>query len=227
MKLLVVADHEAEELWDNWSEETADSLSDVGLILSAGDLYVNYLEFLVTMLNVPLLYVLGNHDESYLTQPPEGCMDVDGKVIDIHTGEAAGTIRIFGLGGSMRYKEDAPCMYSEKEMEKRLKELKKTARRDRFRGKGKRRIDIFLTHAPCKGFGDLQDLPHRGFSCFHDVLGSHQPRFHIYGHVHKGYGENYSDQGGDDRHLTGFRRVLHHPSGTTLINADGYYVLDF
>jgi len=34
------------------------------LVLSAGDLPFDYLEYLVTALNVPLLYVPGNHDPS-------------------------------------------------------------------------------------------------------------------------------------------------------------------
>ena len=31
-------------------------------------------------------------------------------------------------------------------------------------------FDILLTHAPCRGYGDMEDLPHRGFECFNDLL---------------------------------------------------------
>ena len=59
MKILLIADHEDKALWDYWSKQTQDRLADVNLILSAGDLDADYLEFLVTMLNVPLVYRWG------------------------------------------------------------------------------------------------------------------------------------------------------------------------
>ncbi len=114
MKILMIADTEESALWDDWSEETAARLSDTDLILSAGDLDADYLEFLVTMLNVPLVYVRGNHDGDYGRKPPEGCIDADGRVV-----EAEG-LKILGLGGCMRYRENADGMYSEEEMRRRI-----------------------------------------------------------------------------------------------------------
>ncbi len=224
MKILVIADHEEKALWDYWSEQTADRLSEVGLILSAGDLDANYLEFLVTMLNVPLVYVHGNHDESYLKQPPEGCIDADGKLVNIRCGPANETIRILGLGGSMRYQENAPCMYSEEEMQKRMKGLRRSFLKERIRGRqrGRTVTDILLTHAPCKGYGDLEDLPHRGFACFNDFLNLRHPGLHVYGHVHREYGNS-----GSAEDPPGFHRLIRHPSGATLVNADGCYILDY
>ena len=87
MKILVIADHEEKALWDDWSEQTAEQFSDIDLILSAGDLDADYLEFLVTMLNVPLVYVHGNHDESYQKNPPQGCIDADEKIVEIKCGD--------------------------------------------------------------------------------------------------------------------------------------------
>ena len=86
MKILLISDTEERYLWDNWTEATAERLADVSLILSAGDLKHSYLEFLVTMLNVPLVYVRGNHDGGYDTDPPEGCDDADGKVLEVECG---------------------------------------------------------------------------------------------------------------------------------------------
>ena len=80
MKILLISDSEQKELWERWNSKQSEKLSDVGLILSAGDLNPGYLEFLVTMLNVPLLYVRGNHDSCYDEKPPEGCLDIDGRV---------------------------------------------------------------------------------------------------------------------------------------------------
>ena len=77
MKVLLISDTEEKFLWENWTKATADMLADVELVLSAGDLKSEYLEFLVTMLNAPLVYVRGNHDGMYDEKPPEGCEDAD------------------------------------------------------------------------------------------------------------------------------------------------------
>ncbi len=213
MKILLLADHAEKSLWDNWSSRTADMLSDVRMILSAGDLDAGYLEFLVTMLNVPLVYVRGNHDGYYEKRPPEGCIDADGRVVEIKC-KSAGTVRILGLGGSMRYHYDAPCMYNEKEMRRRIAAAKRSYLKDVVTGRMKRGgIDILLTHAPCRGYGDLDDLPHQGFECFNDLLNQFKPRIHVYGHVHQSY--------------RGFERTIIHPSGTELINASGRYFYDY
>ena len=223
MKILMIADTEERALWDDWSEETAERLSDVGLILSAGDLDADYLEFLVTMLNVPLVYVRGNHDGDYDRKPPEGCIDADGRVVEISCADAGGsrTIRILGLGGSMRYKDNADDMYSEEEMKRRIAGLKRTVLKDFAAGRlsGKREIDILLTHAPARGYGDLDDLPHRGFECFNELLERQRPMLHVYGHVHREYGAHPGGGGG-------FVRCMIHLSGATLINASGHYIFE-
>ena len=46
-----------------------DKLEGVELIIGCGDLSRHYLEYLATMAPVPVLYVHGNHDESYDTLP--------------------------------------------------------------------------------------------------------------------------------------------------------------
>jgi len=210
MKLLLIADNEERILWDDWSDRTARELADVDLILSAGDLKVVYLEFLVTMLNVPLVYVRGNHDGSYDKRPPEGCVDADGRIVEVECGKKGPKekVRILGLGGSMRYQDDAGDMYTEKEMSRRIAGLRKTFLWDRLRGKPS--FDILLTHSPCRGYGDLEDIPHTGFECFNTLLDRFQPKMHVYGHVHSEYGP--------------FTRTMTHPSGTRLINASGRFI---
>ncbi|MBE6028209.1 MAG: metallophosphoesterase [Clostridiales bacterium] len=212
MKLLLLADHEERVLWDDWNNSTAQKLSDVDLILSAGDLNADYLEFLVTMLNVPLVYVRGNHDGQYDKKPPEGCVDADGRIVEVACGKGAAKekVRILGLGGSMRYKDDAGDMYTEKEMSRRIAGLHKAFFLDRLRGKTG--FDIMLTHAPCKGYGDMEDIAHTGFECFNHLLDRHHPKLHVYGHVHKEYGR--------------FESTMIHESGTQLINASGHYIVE-
>ena len=63
MKILVVADEESPYLWDYYQPGR---LKGIDMIISCGDLDRHYLEFLVTMGNVPLLYVPGNHENFQL-----------------------------------------------------------------------------------------------------------------------------------------------------------------
>ena len=216
MKILMIADHEESALWGSWSERTAGILSEVDLILSAGDLSAKYLEFLVTMINVPLVYVRGNHDGAYDREPPLGCINADGRMLEIRCGRGSNkeTVRIMGLGGSMRYKDNAADMYTEKEMRGRIIKLKARAFRDGLSGRLSRGAspDILLTHSPCRGYGDMDDLAHTGFECFNALLEEYHPKLHVFGHVHREYGD--------------FRRATPHPSGTQLINASGYCITD-
>ena len=219
----------------------------MGLILSAGDLDAAYIEFLVTMLNVPLVYVRGNHDGSYENAPPEGCIAADGKIIEVKCPKTGGvkgyklgeeglrTVRILGLGGSMRYKYGAEDMYTEQEMTRRVMKAGISLAADKLRGKDG--FDILLTHSPCKGYGDMTDLPHTGFECFNKLLERCRPKYHVYGHVHKEYGgDSYSrdkvagvamaSASEAENGIIGYRQSIEHPSGTTLINASGYQLIE-
>ena len=227
MKILIVADEELREIWDHWDSTGKKRLEGVRLILSAGDIRPEYLEFLVTMLNVPCLYIRGNHDSRYDERPPEGCLDIDGRICEIRLGQdsdtGSGAIRVAGLGGSMRYRKGSD-MYSEREMSARVRRLMLRSKIGLAEGPDGRKlfsrelkdedkgIDIFLTHAPCRGYGDMEDLAHTGFECFNRFLEEVKPSYHCYGHVHMSYGQ--------------FERTTEHPSGTCLINCCGMYILD-
>ena len=95
MKILIVADHESRKIWDFFEPGMLDQYD---LILSAGDLHPHYMSFLATMCKTEVLYVHGNHDDCYEKTPPEGCICIDGAVVNYKG------LRILGLGGSMRYK---------------------------------------------------------------------------------------------------------------------------
>ena len=195
MKILAIADEEDKFLWDFFDREY---FKDIDLILSAGDLKQSYLEFLVTMTSCPVLYIHGNHDSRYQTNPPGGCTCIDGKLCNFNG------LRILGLGGSVRYKP-GPFMYSEGGMTFRiLKLLPGLIVRGGF--------DILLTHAPVRNYGDLDDFPHRGFTCFARLLPRFNPYAMIPGHVHKAYGH--------------FTREREHPSGARIISACGHVLID-
>ena len=98
----------------------------------------------------------------------------------------------------MRYKESSD-MYTESEMTSRVNRL---MRKTQITGG----IDVFVAHAPVRGYGDLDDLPHRGFQCFDSFLSTVKPLYMLHGHVHKTYSRN-------------FERRREHPSGTVIVNA--------
>ena len=171
MKILALADKESRQFYDFYAPGRLDGFD---LILSCGDLRKEYLEFLVTMSNKPLLYVPGNHDESFVTAPPEGCVNLDGKVVTV------GGVRFFGLGGAHRYRE-GPYLYTQQEMARR-------ARRARVAIARAGGFDVLVTHAPARGLNDFETLAHQGFSCFNDLLDRYEPRVFVHGHIHKTYG---------------------------------------
>jgi Icc-related predicted phosphoesterase len=197
MKILVIADVESKALWDYYEPER---LKGVDLIISCGDLKPSYLEFLVTMTNLPLLYVRGNHDGRYAQTPPEGCICIEDRVYNYKG------LRILGLGGSYRYIPDRPDMFTEKEMTQRIGKMKP----ELFLKNG---FDILVSHAPAAGHGDLEDLPHRGFECFNRLLEHYHPRYMLHGHVHMNYAADVP-------------RIMEHSSGTKIINAYERYIFD-
>ncbi len=196
MKILLVADEPCKALWDYYDGER---LKNIDLILSAGDLPPQYLSFLVTFANCPLLYVHGNHDGVYSVKKPDGCIDIDGRIYNFEG------VRIFGLGGSMLYNE-GPHQYTEKQMARRVAKAKLTLMRNRG-------FDILLTHAPIRGINDQEDLPHRGFQVFDTLLDKYKPRYMVHGHVHMNYSYNIP-------------RTLEHKN-TTVINAFERYLLTY
>ena len=160
MRILAVSDTESTALWDHYN---SNKITNTDLILSCGDLNPQYLSFLVSCTNLPLLYVHGNHDEKYDQTPPEGCICIDDKIY-VHEG-----IRILGLGGCMPYKP-GKYMYTEKEMKRRLLHIKHQL--IFYRG-----FDILLTHAPAQGLGDGDDHAHQGYQTFLGLLDKYQPKY--------------------------------------------------
>ena len=134
MKILIVGDKESQYIWDYFDR---DRFKDVDLMLSSGDLKSEYLSFLVTMIKAPLFYVHGNHDSNYMVNEPLGCENIDDKIV-VHN-----NIRILGLGGSQAYNM-GPFQYTEKDMEMRVKKLKRTIKKHNG-------FDILLSHAPAFG----------------------------------------------------------------------------
>ena len=171
MEILAVSDVAAQYYYDYYTPGRLDRFD---LILACGDLDPGYLEFLVTMAHCPLVYVRGNHDDRLLEEPPEGCICAEDRVVVV------GGVRILGLGGSYRY-GDGENMFTEWQMRGRIRRLRPALW---WRGG----MDILLTHAPARGVNDLDDLSHRGFQCFGELLDRYRPKYFVHGHVHRNYG---------------------------------------
>jgi Metallophosphoesterase, calcineurin superfamily len=169
-------------------------------VLGCGDLPFDYLEYLVSRLDVPLLYVPGNHDPSLklpdltwmplrsdLTMPqlgPAGCENIDGRLVEVEG------LRVAGLGGSIRYK-DGPNQYSQAQAGRRAMLLEVRIRLKRVR-RG-RRLDILVTHAPPFGLAESRDAAHVGFVGVLRLIQHFQPLLAVHGHVHP-YGRVLPEQ---------------------------------
>jgi Icc-related predicted phosphoesterase len=159
-------------------------------VLSCGDLPFDYLEYLVSRLDVPLLYVPGNHDPG-LQRPdltwmplraelppdpgPAGCVNIDGKLVTVHG------LRIAGLGGSIRYK-DGPNQYSQGQMGRRALKIELRARLGRVRNS--RKLDVLVTHSPPFGLAEAHDGAHVGFVAFLRLIRNFHPLLAVHGHIH-------------------------------------------
>ena len=195
MRALLLSDVENPALWDYYQPE---KVAGIDLIISCGDLKREYLEFLVTMTNRPVLYVPGNHDKGYVEAPPEGCENLDDTVFTFRG------VRFMGLGGCKRYNE-GPYQYTEKEMRRRIRKMRWKLRRARG-------VDVIVTHAAPTGCGDRQDIAHRGFDCFLTLMERYHPQYLLHGHVHMNYDSDIP------------RRMTYQE--TTVINAYDRYILE-
>lgn len=195
MKILLVADRIHKALYDYFQKERWE---DIDLILSAGDLRAGYLSFLVTVIRgAPLYYVRGNHDKGYEENPPLGCVDIHGKIINHQE------LNIMGLEGS-RWYGGRGIEYTEGQMKW---QLIKMWPRLYFKDK----IDIILTHTPPLDLNDGEGDAHKGFKVFRDLIDRLQPRYFIHGHVHLCYGRR--------SRITEYKK-------TTIVNAYQYHVLE-
>jgi len=183
-RILAVADEVDEALYGDKLDRLRPDL-----VVSCGDLPFDYLEYVVSRANVPLIYVPGNHDPGLApadttwsplgAEPPPpgplGCDSADGRVLDVVG------LRIGGLGGSIRYKP-GPNQYTQAQMRRRELALEFRIRLKKVR-RG-RKLDVLLTHAPPFGGGPPADSAHVGFAAFNRIYRVLDPTVHVHGHVH-------------------------------------------
>jgi hypothetical protein len=237
VRVLAVSDVVEEGLW-----------ADIGpvrgaeLILGCGDLPFEYLGYLMNALDVPLVFVPGNHDPDLsgyrvsragLTlraglpaRPPwpDGAVSADDRVVDM-----AG-LRIAGLGGSRRYRP-GPNQYTDRQQARRalrlaararlhqlrrgpasLRQLRGPASPGQLRG-GHHGLDVLMTHAPPRGVGDGSDPAHQGFPALNVLTERLQPALLLHGHV------DPDPAGHRDDHRLG-RTIVRNVTGWQLFDLD-------
>lgn len=178
MKLLALSDQEVERIY---TLTARGHFHDVNLILGCGDLPYTYLEYLVTMLNVPLYYVPGNHDPKYDERSPaaqaEGGFNLDGRLA-----HSQGLL-LAGLGGSIRYRPDGVNQYTQAEAFGRALRLLPGLLWNWLRYG--RALDILISHSPPAGVhDDASSAAHRGLRVLRFLIRLAQPRYHLHGHTH-------------------------------------------
>ncbi len=185
MKVLCIADHVDPIIY---STNLKSRFSDVDVVLSAGDLALEYYDFIVSTLNKPLFFVFGNHHlegrpsrhDAFGTatpswQPGDGATCVEGKVVRVK-----GLI-LAGLGGSIWY-NGGDNQFSDFAMFFSVVKLLPAMLWHRMvHG---RFLDILLTHSPPYGINDLPDACHTGFRIFLWFMRHFHPAYLVHGHVH-------------------------------------------
>jgi uncharacterized protein len=180
MRIMAVSDRVLNNVY---CSSVRQSYSDIDLIIGCGDLPYYYLNFLISALDVPLLYVHGNHDAGPQYSVEGGTVTGVQGGQDIHTQVAeVNGLLIAGLEGSMRYKPDAPYMYTDQEMAVCVARLLPRLLWNRQRYG--RALDILVTHSPPYSIHDNDDLAHTGFRIFRPFMRYLKPRYLLHGHIH-------------------------------------------
>ena len=178
MKILALSDKIVSFIY---SPQVKQRFRDVDLIIGCGDLAYSYLEYVYTVLEVPLFYVRGNHDAvvefgvgEQRTEPHGG--------IDLHKRLCCyDSILLGGVEGSVRYRPGS-FQYSQAEMWNHVLGMVPGMLLNRLRYG--RYLDVFVSHAPPAGIHDCEDLTHQGIRAFRWLISVFQPACFLHGHIH-------------------------------------------
>ena len=195
MKLLAVSDIVSTLFYDRSEIEKYENID---LIISCGDLSPEYLTLLGSRFDAPVFYVRGNHDLRYLEKPPSGGINLHGKLMWFKG------LRFLGLEGS-RWYNGGHLQYTEQQMKQIIRKIRPVL----WWNQG---VDIIVSHAPPRYIHDAEDICHRGFRTFRDLIARYQPRYFLHGHVHTLFGNPV------ERTTT--------INKTKVVNCCGYFILD-
>jgi len=178
MIILSISDKVEDILFD---KKTHQRFADIDLVLGCGDLPYYYLEFLVDSLNIPVMFVRGNHaavveySEKGDRTKPNGAINLHHRVIR-HQG-----LIIAGFEGSVRYRPGS-YQYTQAQMWWMVLAMMPVLLWNRL--VHHRWLDILISHSPPWGINDLPDRAHQGFKALRWLLEVCKPAYHFHGHVH-------------------------------------------
>lgn len=180
MRLLCLSDVESMAIY---STHIRERFGKTDIAISCGDLPYPYLEYVISMLDVPLYYVHGNHLTIIETTPgetrlhPWGGINVHRKIVY----DKAHNLIIGGIEGSLEYNK-SPKQYSQLQMWLMVLEMvpKMLLNKLRFG----RFLDCFISHSPPAGINSQNDYAHRGVHAYRWLLRWFSPQVHLHGHVH-------------------------------------------
>ncbi|MBR5402567.1 MAG: metallophosphoesterase [Treponema sp.] len=232
MKILCVSDYVDPLIYN---QNVKQVFSDVDLVLCAGDLPLDYVDFIVTMLNKPTYFVFGNHNLNDFSHYHKSASFVPSEVQQArdayygHGGTYAGfkvlkdnslaytdpktgkrtPLLIAGVSGSLMYNKGLN-QYTERQMKLRLLMMVPALIRNKIRYG--RYLDILLTHASPRHIHDKEDPCHKGFECFNWFIQKFKPSLMVHGHIHLyDARENRITKSGD----------------TTILNAYAHWLIEY
>lgn len=177
MKILAVSDQVVERIYTLIS---SGHFREMDLLLGCGDLPYSYLENIISLLNIPLYYVPGNHDprydERWVQTRAEGGSNLDLKLVRVKG------LLIGGFGGSVQYRPDSVNQYTQSQAQRRALSLLPGLLWNRLRYG--RALDILISHSPPFGIHDDDTEAHRGLHALNWLLRIARPRYHFHGHTH-------------------------------------------
>lgn len=219
MKILCISDQIDPLIY---SMNIKERYNDIDLVISAGDLPMEYLEFIVSSLNKPLFFVFGNHNlgalpyyhkqwrgNAELQAISEENIEGYGSTYIGFTTYREGGLLLAGVSGSIRYNSDIG-QYTEFQMTCKLLALIPRLIYNKLRYG--RYLDVFVAHAAPFGIHDRKDPCHVGFKCFLWFIKKFKPRYFLHGHIHL-----YDLQ---TPRITVYEK-------TTIVNVFSHYLLEF
>ena len=238
MKLLCVSDQIDPLVYSTLAKKR---FSDIDAVLCAGDLPMDYIDFIVSTLNKPTYFVFGNHNlteykyyqharsSTLIPQQSElypnrtefinhqhGAINMGFHIVSdsnlSYTDSVTGKQTPLLIAGIPGSRRYNKGENQYTDFEMKLHLMKMAPRLKLNKIRYGRYIDILLTHATPRHIHDLEDPCHKGFESFNWFIKKYHPAYLVHGHVH----------------LYDLRTPRITDSGsTTIVNAYGYHIIDF
>ena len=181
-----------------YSKDIKEKYGDVDFIISAGDLPIDYLDFVQNSLNKPLYFVFGSHHLKALTHyhPEMAEKTKDGEVNIFKKGNTKKSNQgiyigfkslkyenmiIAGVSGAKKH-NDGKNQFTEKQMKRKLSKMIPALFFNKI--KYGRYLDILVTHCPPLIEGEKEENKQEAFECFTKFINFFKPKYLIHGQVH-------------------------------------------